>query len=230
MLNLDAPTTGVSCDSTTVQTSQTCVPAWWGAYAESQAVSQTKLAAFKCPSTDPEADTLGPLVFNHFQSPNILQTFTLDYASQPAWVRNIGRTNYCGVGGTLGEASNYTAQRGVFSSRSRTDFRTLKDGASQVLLIGEAIGHYNSPGFRKLGNGTFERSLAWMGMGQLPSACGLMPRPELANRCGFSSAHVGIVQFARADGAVRPISVTIPNLTTYRYPGGMADGMPVSDF
>jgi hypothetical protein len=97
-------------------------------------------------------------------------------------------------------------------------------------MIGEVIGHYNSPRFRELGNGTFERSLAWMGMGQLPTACGLMPRPELAHRCGFSSAHVGIVQFAMADGAVRPISVNIPNLTTFRRLGGMADGLPVTDF
>ncbi len=230
LLNLDAPTTGIPCDATTVQTSQTCVPAWWGTSAESQAVAQAKLAVFKCPTTDPEADTLGPLAFNHFRSPNILQTFTLDFASQPAWVRSIGRTNYTGVGGTLGEASETIAERGVFSSRSRNDFRTIKDGASQVLLIGEAIGHYNSPGFRKLGNGTFERSLAWMGMGQLPTGCGLPPRPELAHRCGFSSMHLGIVQFAMADGAVRPISVTIPNLTTYRHLGGMADGMPVSVF
>jgi prepilin-type N-terminal cleavage/methylation domain-containing protein len=231
LLNLDAPTIGVPCNSTTVLTSQTCVPAWWGSYAESYAVSQEKLAVFKCPSADPESDTLGPFAFNHFKSPtSSLQTFTLDYASQPPSVRNIGRTNYCGVGGTLGEASNYTAQRGIFSSRSRNDFRMLKDGASHVLMIGEVIGHYNSPGFRKLGNGTFERSLAWMGVGQLPTACGLMPQPQLAHRCGFSSEHVGIVQFAMADGAVRPINVNIPNLTSYRYLGGMADGMPVSDF
>lgn len=220
----------VQCTAATVSTSSTCRPAWWASYNETIGVAQAKLAIFKCPSTNPEADTLGPYVFNHFLDPNVLQSFSVDYAGNPAWVRDVGRTNYLGCAGTLGTASGFMPQRGLFTSKSKNDFRDARDGTSNVLLMGEAIGHYNSPGVNVLGNGTFERSFAWIGMGMLPTAWGLDSNPRLASRRTFNSEHVGIVHFALADGSVRPINVNIDSLNLYRFLGGMTDGVPVANF
>ncbi len=240
MLNMDAPLTGTACTAATVLTSNTCVPAWWGSYAQSYAVSQARLAAFKCPSTNPELDTLGPYVFNHVGN-GTLTTFFVDYTGNPASVRNIGRTNYCGVAGLFGDGGFMPNMKGIFANRSKYDFRDAKDGTSNVLLIGEAIGHYNGPGTLTAGNGQLERTFAWMGMGQLITYWGKeIINPKFASRRTFSSEHVGIVHFAMADGAVKAISNTINNGTTtqnsasqfgdFQKLSGMVDGMPVSNY
>lgn len=238
LLNVDASWTvsaaTPACTAVTVRTSNTCVPAWWASYNETIAVSQAKLAAFKCPSTNPEVDVLGPIVFNDFVNPSTLETWSVNYAGNPAWVRDIGRTNYAGCAGTIGNSDStqpvFASQRGVFVLRTKNDIRDIRDGTSNVLLIGETIGHYNSPAAGVLGNGTFERSFAWLGFGHLPTAWGLDSNPRLASRRTFSSEHVGIVHFALADGSVRPINVNIDSLRTYRFLGGMTDGIPVSNF
>jgi prepilin-type processing-associated H-X9-DG protein len=97
----------------------------------------------------------------------------------------------------------------------------ISDGTSNTLLFGEGLG-----GLAK------GRDLvwSWMGVGAVGTKYGLQP-PGGWN--GFSSLHAGgIVQFAFADGSVRPLR---PGSTTQRVPAssdwyvlqrmaGMADG------
>jgi hypothetical protein len=132
--------------------------------------------------------------------------------------------------------------KGMFGQRSKYDFRDAKDGTSNVLMLGEAIGHMNGPRTMTAGNGQLERTFAWMGMGQLITYWGQeIISPKYASRRTFSSEHVGIIHFTMADGAVRAISTNINvgvagpvgaagSLGSFQRLSGMSDGVPVQNF
>ncbi len=132
----------------------------------------------------------------------------------------VGRTNYIGCAGYFGDetTSNPTygptalLYRGIYLRNSKTRFEDVTDGTSNTIAFGETLA----------GNRTGARDcvLAWMGSGSMPTAYGLSANPRWTQ---FSSKHLGVVQFAFADGSVHPISTGI-DYATFVYLSGMADG------
>jgi hypothetical protein len=174
-------------------------PGWWTVDAN-WAAAQTKLKVFLCPSDNPYTSTFATVV--------ILTTF-VDPANGPTleWFGfgenggggdNLGRTNYVGVAGLIGELNipDLDAWEGIFITQQQNSLGqiTNADGTSNTMLFGETLGG-SSQGARDL-------SLCWMGVGTMPTGWGL---PDPAPWYTFSSKHTGIVQFCFADGSVRGI-------------------------
>ncbi|MBI5761418.1 MAG: DUF1559 domain-containing protein [Planctomycetales bacterium] len=190
----------------------------WFADPATFAVSQARLSAFICPSTDPY-DAASGVISRLNMYPTVmggtLEVRTL--GTSPT----IGATNYFGSAGYFGTVPGFTANRGLFGNRTRLDFRDCKDGTSTVLLMGESIGHKT--------NGKLDFSHVWIGTGFLPTAWGLITNPRNSTYYQFSSEHVGFVHFAMVDSSVRSINVNIDDAIFQRL-AGIADGMPVTEF
>ncbi len=112
-------------------------------YGRTQAwtVGQTKAGPFVCPSDTPY-EKLNPLVLISF-SYDGSSTLTLEAVSfSDSMYDALGRTNYLGVAGYWGrvDVPNVDFYKGIFFNRSKTAFRDIKDGSSNTLLFGEAMG------------------------------------------------------------------------------------------
>lgn len=181
----------------------------WGA-------AQAKIPPFVCPS-DPQ------------QSQDRTPAFTHLYASPAAgsggiqlwyWATRypLGETNYAGCAGFLGDLdwpTSWAQRKGIFGSRSENKFRDINDGTSNTLLFGEVTGgdRYN---------------LRWANTPGWPAAWGLDPNGT-HNWYQFDSYHVGIVQFALADGSTRSISRNIDD-GTFQNLAGMSDNNVLGEF
>ena len=132
--------------------------------------------------------------------------------------------NYIGCAGFAGGGdpsnSNLVGSdpyKGIYYLNSCTTFGMIVDGTSNTIALGETLG----------GTLTLPRdyNLLWFGSGSMPSAWGLSNNPDWYQ---FSSAHTGnIVNFAFADGSVRPIA-TASNYDMFIYATGMADGAVIN--
>jgi prepilin-type N-terminal cleavage/methylation domain-containing protein/prepilin-type processing-associated H-X9-DG protein len=133
-------------------------------------------------------------------------------------------SNYIGCAGGLGDDAygssaslkQWLPFKGIYTRNSNTTIGMITDGTSNTIAFGETLG------------GTYQLprdfNLLWFGCGSMPTAWGLTNNPDWYN---FSSAHTGgIVQFAFADGSVRPIT-TSANYWVYIYASGMSDGFPI---
>jgi prepilin-type N-terminal cleavage/methylation domain-containing protein/prepilin-type processing-associated H-X9-DG protein len=151
----------------------------------------------------------------------------IDYLPVPAVSPfPFGLTNYIGCGG-FGGSDDPTLTglapdvwKGIYYRNSYTTMGQISDGTSNTIAFGETLsGAINDREF----------GLLWFGSGAMPTAWGLQPsQASGADWAGFSSAHTGgIIQFAFADGSVRPIT-TSADYNTYIYASGMADGTVVN--
>lgn len=133
----------------------------------------------------------------------------------------LGRTNYVGCAGKMGRTNHPIEDRwrGVFTNRSKNTFSSIKDGSSNVILFGEALGG-NDPADPENGNRFF--SHAWMASPPNVVHWGIAKGSFVQ----FDSRHPGVVQVALADGAVRSLQKTTDLETLWRL-GGMRDGNPV---
>lgn len=143
----------------------------------------------------------------------------------------LGRTNYLGNAGRLGDIRNFTLYEGPFARRSKNNLGALSDGTSNTLLFGETTGGKESQ------FGTVKYSHSWMGSGIMPTAWGInnvnATNPPAGNGqlsskyywYKYGSEHPNIVQFTMGDGAVKAISTNI-NQTTFTRLGGMRDNLP----
>jgi len=129
-------------------------------------------------------------------------------------------SNYIGCAGWLGDnaagsgAVGTDPYCGIYFRNSRTTVGQIVDGTSNTIAFGETLA----------GTATFPRdfTLLWFGSGSMPTAWGLSTSPDWYN---FSSLHTGgIIQFAFADGSVRPIIVNA-DYNTFVWASGMADGV-----
>ena len=165
---------------------------WWGTSGGVTATSvwNTRLKILLCPSDN--ADRTAPSgggIFAYFFTNNL--TLTGGYfAGNPP----LGRTNYVGNAGALGDTQNtfYGRYKGPFYADSKETIATIADGSSNTVFFGEALGG-RDPGARDF-------LYSWAGAGALPSAWDLLVPSAWYT---FSSRHAQVVQFGYGDGSVR---------------------------
>jgi prepilin-type N-terminal cleavage/methylation domain-containing protein/prepilin-type processing-associated H-X9-DG protein len=195
------------------------------------------IKTYLCPSDnmDTSAPLLGIIDGGFFNArPPLLYYLFYDWVQDvPDYGRELGCTNYLGVGGAYGQVqpgdpdpyhAPWVPYTGIYYANSGTCVAHITDGTSNTLAFGETLGGLHN-------NGKRDVKLSWMGAGWLPTRWGLAPLPP-ANDYSFlqfQSRHGGIVNFAFADGSVRGLSQTM-DYPTYLAASGMADGQPLSDF
>jgi prepilin-type processing-associated H-X9-DG protein len=191
----------------------------------------TSIKIYLCPS-DPGIAGVGVIDATVI---NVTPPYLPGYFVANDWVQNIpnygremGRSNYVGVGGAFGNVDSrdaFHAQwypfRGIYYANSGTRMTDIMDGASNTLAFGEYLGGLSRKGFRPL-------ELSWMGAGWLPTKYGLSPvygpQGDDYNIWMFQSGHTGVVNFAFADGSVRGISRTA-DFNAFLAASGIADGV-----
>ncbi len=149
----------------------------------------------------------------------------------PRYGRELGCTNYLGVGGAYGKVQDgdpnpfhrpLAPYTGIYYANSWTRCADITDGLSHTLAFGEAMGGLHNDGTRDV-------KLSWLGTGWLATRWALAPSTG-GSLWQFQSRHDGVVNFAFADGSVRGISRTA-DYWAYIAASGMADGgVPSDDF
>jgi prepilin-type N-terminal cleavage/methylation domain-containing protein len=209
--------------------------AWWTRNPD-WSLAWSKISTFQCPSDDVDsasATTSGPVIAMGPDSSGGVATNAITYGFFVSGNQyDLGKTNYTGVAGALGKASEVVnadvasgpnadlkKYEGILTNRSKTRLVAITDGTSNTLMFGEGLGG--------LVVGRRDFVWSWMGIGAAAAKFGLAPgggagTAVLGNPTTFSSRHTGIVQFAMGDGAVR--SVRIPGTGVRNpaapYPGG----------
>jgi hypothetical protein len=187
-------------------------------------IAQARIPAFLCPSTDAYGNSVATIYYLatvYSSSPIRGGGFTLAGGG-----RGMGRSNYVGNAGYAGNLTQWLRYEGPFSDRTKHRFANISDGASNVLLFGEALGGCNPPSAT---NPCSQLQIAhsWMGSGALLSGYSLepsFPQEKFKLYWGqFGSQHAGIVQFAFADGSIHAVSLTI-DWADYLALSGMHDG------
>ena len=184
----------------------------WFAQASTSNMAQSRIPNYVCPSTDPYASTGIMSRMNMYRQPSLgqLEGYVLT-------TRVYGRTNYLGCAGFLGTARGFEDRKGVFGNRTEFRFRDVTDGTANTILLGETVGHESG--------GTLQYAHPWIGTGFMPTAWHFGQRVWY----NFSSAHTGVVQFALADGSVRPINENI-NQTVFRSLSTIGTGEVIPEY
>jgi prepilin-type N-terminal cleavage/methylation domain-containing protein/prepilin-type processing-associated H-X9-DG protein len=166
---------------------------WW-TNGNNFTMAKSRLKVLTCPSDDLDGGvTLGVLSarVGYYDGTYL---GTLMYYQPTPTGNTLGQTNYLGVSGWVGPASQPALYIGLLYNGSRTSLALVPDGTSNTLLFGEGIGGVT--------NGVREWGWSWMGCGSQHTSAGLQG-PRDAARDSFSSRHPGGVQFCFADGSVR---------------------------
>jgi len=184
----------------------------WNANPTANQVGRAQLEVFLCPSVTHYVAPRYNTRANYYLGP-----YGVGMEMRTVTSKLFGLTNYVGVTGFWADMPGYESRKGIFYNRSKTRFSEITDGTSQVLMFGEyAKGDI-------VGKPYVEQT--WMASGPMSAADGL--GGSYARQ--FNSAHEGVVQFALADGSVRPISVNIDKQTWYQL-CQMQDGEVVGNF
>lgn len=213
---------------------------WW-TNADAWRMAHMKIPTFLCPSTNAYGNAIGTCgVMRIHPNPTMvgsqLQCLTFSYSGAP----ELGRTNYMGSAGVIEDAPAvfkggqtlhdpfWRRFAGPFGNRSKHRFASVRDGQSQVIMFGEAIGGPNPKGR------THQIGYSWAGAGILPTAWTLSYDPNTnqgvvdpADWSQFSSVHPGQVQFVFCDGSVHALDREMDWVPFYLI-SGMADRNPVS--
>jgi prepilin-type N-terminal cleavage/methylation domain-containing protein len=176
-----------------------------------------------CPSTNPYTGNTGvtAYVYLYMSSPST-GTLTLSYWPTPTNAA-LGRTNYLGCAGQVGDLPPWKTYEGAFVRRSQNNFGAFTDGTSNSLFFGETTGG-------KVSQWTSKYSHSWMGSGMLPTAWGIGTTQVSATDVltskyfwyQYGSEHPSVVLFTMGDGSVKGINQQI-NLTTYVRLSGIRD-------
>jgi prepilin-type N-terminal cleavage/methylation domain-containing protein/prepilin-type processing-associated H-X9-DG protein len=143
----------------------------------------------------------GPIFFDYLPVPT----------NNPSLVMSLGQSSYIGCGGYLGSFPGYEGLKGIYCNNSTTRVTDITDGTSNTIAFGETL--IGAPYF----------GLSWFGAGTMQSGFGL----QYQGVYNFSSNHTGIVNFAWADGSVRPITLQA-DYYTFICASAMADGQVVN--
>jgi prepilin-type N-terminal cleavage/methylation domain-containing protein/prepilin-type processing-associated H-X9-DG protein len=200
-------------------------------------IADSLVKSYLCPSDNagPGQNTLGGGIIDALGVPTYGQSgwgyyVYIDYVyDTPGFGREIGRADYAGVMGAYGKVdpndtlhARWTPYVGIFNSanpRQTTKIADIKDGTSNTLAFGEYLGGVHIDGTRD-----FEPS--WLGSGGMVTRRGLAPIYGANGNdylwAMFQSQHPGLVNFAFADGSVRPVFRTC-DFWTFIYVSGMKD-------
>ena len=165
-------------------------------------MAQTKIGAFTCPSTNVNEGSITGALLGTWGAPNSNSGTAGIAGFGGATAKALGKTNYLGCAGGLGNdsASNaWAAYRGIFGNRTQYNFGAMVDGSSNTLMIGEVTG--------SLENNIRTWVHGWLGCGVMPTAWGLPQRRTEQTWYRFGSDHPTIVQFAMGDGSVQKYKV-----------------------
>ena len=127
---------------------------FWGDYnaaggRSTRFASQFKVSSFECPSDQLQAELMYLSLHTRSQRNADPYGFWLDSRLirqldiNGYGANGIGKTNYVGVGGAVGEIVNdqtWASFVGVFGNRSETSFKDITDGTSNTFLFGEVAG------------------------------------------------------------------------------------------
>lgn len=192
-------------------------------YEADRRLTNTQINLFLCPSDDAtQALSYGVRDIIHMRGDSMVIYGGRPPPSINFWGLDnqwpLGRTNYLGVAGALGNdatksagisgGANLLQYEGLFFNRSETSLAHIPDGTSNTLMFGEGLGGQ--------GVGPRDSAWAWMSLGVMPTRLGLgrgdLPAPDFsvnyagAHALRFSSRHPAGVQFCLADGSVRVIA------------------------
>jgi prepilin-type N-terminal cleavage/methylation domain-containing protein len=156
-------------------------------------LAKNSISTFLCPSDDAgDVTPTGGVFVTLYTAGN---TLTGGYISTANGGAALGRSNYTPSAGAIGVTTSafYGQWIGVFYDHSKNRIANIRDGTSNTIFFGEALG------------GTYPNRdfcLSWMGAGGLATAWGLPDPPQWYT---FGSKHTAVVQFGFGDGSVRGI-------------------------
>jgi prepilin-type N-terminal cleavage/methylation domain-containing protein len=194
----------------------------WFEFAALQSLAQTVIPTYLCPAADPSNPAIGTFVADYTDDVDF-EYLTVYYPGPNGGGVIFGQTNYGGVNGIFGSASNlFGFSQGIMGNRSSITLAKISaaDGTSNTLMFGETLG-YNAQGVRNYAQ-------TWMGSGSFITYFG-MPEPALYYT--FGSSHGGICYFAFGDGSVRGLRTGTSGTphstdwTTLQYIAGWQDGV-----
>jgi prepilin-type N-terminal cleavage/methylation domain-containing protein len=187
---------------------------WWS-LGGTWSAAKTRIPGLECPSANP---------YNNQNTAAYVRTndLTIDLGYWSQSLPELGRTNYAGSAGGIGEShlnSGWATYKGLFWPRSKNRFSNMTDGTSNTIAFGEVLGDRRPPNDK----GALLYAFTWMGMGPMPTGWRL---PEPVSKPGFyqnGSMHPGVVLFALGDGSVRAVSGTVDK-DGFLYASGTQDG------
>lgn len=192
--------------------------------------SQSRIPSFECPS---DGTTQVRVVTVSFYNDFI----NIDYRDNNIFGIGFGVTNYSPVGGVAGDASDqspitgaaqWAGHNGIFGNRSKNTYADIKDGSSNTFLFGEVAGQRVALVSR------VSVAHAWIGALNIPMFNWNFDRAGLSESAlgtrdlhVYNSYHPAVVNFALADGSVKPIPNDTDLITMYRL-SAMRDGQEVN--